>query len=321
MGHELINTSQHGFPGKKSCATCMTDCHDTTTTAANAGRSKIVVHMYIARAFDKVPHRRLMNKIKFYGITDPILSRFTLYLSSRNHVVRLHAFTSHRRPATNGVIQGIVLCLLLFLLYVSIVFNVVRNGVPFLSAEDIKVTYTFQPVPLRCGHLNFFKVSFRPIMTHRDRHAIQHCHRLVPMRLRGVSWDLCSKVHCTIFYFQLLLLWRAKTYVLYFKVFIKGYSCISAPQPRNPAPCFLQNTKLEDIIFTSSIGFRAKFYMHVFFIVEIIASTVASLIMVLKLRPETVHCISTYSHTRTLLVRVSGVRISFRILVLTKVIA
>lgn len=46
------------------------------------------------------------------------------------------------------MIQGSVLGPPPFLLYVNDLFHVVRSGVPFLFADDIKIVYTFQPEAL-----------------------------------------------------------------------------------------------------------------------------------------------------------------------------
>lgn len=126
----------------------MTGCLGTITTAGNAGKLVIVVQLDMTTAFDRVSHRRLITKIKSYGITDHVLSSFTSYLSSRNQVAQVSGFTSHPRQVTVGVIQGNVLDLLLFLLHVNDAFNVVRNGSPFLFADDIEIIYTFQPETL-----------------------------------------------------------------------------------------------------------------------------------------------------------------------------
>lgn len=42
---------------------CKTECLNTIKTAADAGKSVIVVYSDMVKAFDGVPHRRLTNKI------------------------------------------------------------------------------------------------------------------------------------------------------------------------------------------------------------------------------------------------------------------
>lgn len=101
-------------------------------------------YLDMTQAFELVSHRRLKSKMKSYGITDPIHSRSTSYLLSRNQVATVNGFTSHTRPANSGVIQSNVPGPLPFLLCVDDVFNVFRNGVRFLFADGIQILYTFQ---------------------------------------------------------------------------------------------------------------------------------------------------------------------------------
>lgn len=67
----------------------------------------------------------------------------------------MNGFTSHPRQVTIGVTQGIVLGSLPFILNIR-AFNVVRNGVPFIYAADIRILYTLHSEAL---NPNITKIS------------------------------------------------------------------------------------------------------------------------------------------------------------------
>ncbi len=60
------------------------------------------------KAFDKVPHKRLTLKLKYYGISEPILHWLTAFLTGRTQRVFLDGSSSNTVPVTSGVLQGTV---------------------------------------------------------------------------------------------------------------------------------------------------------------------------------------------------------------------
>ena len=75
--------------------------------------------MVFAKTFDKVPHRRLLYKLEYYGITAQSLNWISAFLSNRIQTVVIDGKTSNTVPVTSGVPQVAVLGLVLFLAYIN----------------------------------------------------------------------------------------------------------------------------------------------------------------------------------------------------------
>ncbi|MBM6549249.1 RNA-directed DNA polymerase [Streptococcus dysgalactiae] len=144
LTNNLINDRQHGFLQSRSCNSCHFDFFNHLTTVADNCNSAIIIYLDMTKAFDRVPHEKLLGKVKSIGIIDPLLSWFASYLTSRLQVVCIDGHLSSPKPVTSGVIQGSVLGPVLFLIYVNDLFRVPRYGTPFLFADDIKIIYDFK---------------------------------------------------------------------------------------------------------------------------------------------------------------------------------
>ena len=59
----LIRVSQHGFREGRSCLTNLLSFLDKVTDYVNEGTHIVIGLVYYAKAFDKVPHHRLLQKL------------------------------------------------------------------------------------------------------------------------------------------------------------------------------------------------------------------------------------------------------------------
>ena len=71
--NNLINPCQHGFTMGKSCTTQLLTAVNSWTEALEKGLSIDVIYFDFAKAFDSVPHVRLLTKLESYGLTGNLL--------------------------------------------------------------------------------------------------------------------------------------------------------------------------------------------------------------------------------------------------------
>eukprot|EP00061_Rhincodon_typus_P007464 g29184.t1 len=64
----LISNRQHGFERGRSCLTNLIKFFEKVTKMIDDGKAVDVVYMDFSKAFDKVPHGRLVQKVKSHGI-------------------------------------------------------------------------------------------------------------------------------------------------------------------------------------------------------------------------------------------------------------
>ncbi len=72
-----------------------------------------------SKAFDKVLHMRLLEKLRYYGVIGPELKWIEGFLSNRGQQVIVSGQSFQAYPVTSRVPQGTVLGPLLFLVYIN----------------------------------------------------------------------------------------------------------------------------------------------------------------------------------------------------------
>ena len=108
--------------------------------AINVGKSMDVLYLDFKKAFDSVPHRRLLLKLGALGIQGSAFKWFENYLEGRVQAVRIRDAISSEKKMASGVPQCSILGPLLFMIYVADLPRVVSPPTKIrLYADDTKI--------------------------------------------------------------------------------------------------------------------------------------------------------------------------------------
>ena len=135
--HDIILHFQHGFQSGLSCESQLIETvHDWMTALDNKTQIDAIL-LDFAKAFDKVPHKRLLSKLTSYGITGNTHNWITSFLSNRKQRVSLNGALSDITDVTSGVPQGSVLGPILFLLYINDINANVQSNIRLFADDSI----------------------------------------------------------------------------------------------------------------------------------------------------------------------------------------
>ncbi len=136
--NKLLYKYQHTFIGKRSCTTQILEALDNWTTLLENNHTVDAVYLDFAKAFDSVPHQRLLAKCRALGIDEKVLSWITAFLSNRRQCVNINGTVSDWSEVISGVPQGSVIGPVLFVIFINDMPNNIRNFIS-LFADDAKL--------------------------------------------------------------------------------------------------------------------------------------------------------------------------------------
>ena len=136
----IISKDQHGFCSGKSTLTQLLSYFDQVFGGLLRGNETDTIYLDYAKAFDKVDHQLLVEKVRRYGFPDALVNWIASFLSMRRQLVVVKGVQSREAPVISGVPQGSVLGPVLFLIFINDLENKVLNSNIFFFADDTRIS-------------------------------------------------------------------------------------------------------------------------------------------------------------------------------------
>lgn len=134
----IISTNQHGFFRGRSTTTNLIGFTDQLQRAVENGGQVDVIYTDFSKAFDKVSHNKLLEKLENLGISGKLLLWFGSYLKGRTQRVQIGDALSDVVDVTSSVVQGSHCGPILFSLFINDLADVL--GIEFnCFADDVKL--------------------------------------------------------------------------------------------------------------------------------------------------------------------------------------
>ena len=130
---------QHGFLANRSLESNLLEYLEFLKSNLDNRVQVDAIYTDFSKAFDKINHSIMLNKLKRVGVDGMLLKWIDSYLYNRKFSVFINGVSSNTIPITSGVPQGSHLGPLFFVIYLNDIANCFKYSKFILYADDLKI--------------------------------------------------------------------------------------------------------------------------------------------------------------------------------------
>ena len=140
--HDIFDPMLSAFRGGYSCQSTLMALTEEWRAALDKNEHVAAVLMDLSKAFDCLPHKLILEKLRAYGVTNSAVNLLSSYMLDRKQYVQLGGFTSTLLNISKGVPQGSILGPIIFNIFINDIFYFLNKTKLYNYADDNTLSYS-----------------------------------------------------------------------------------------------------------------------------------------------------------------------------------